>query len=220
MGELDERLAAMARQSPPVDVAGLWSGVQREVRAKGWRERLRSLPSGLRVTLALASAVVLVAVAMLVAGTREVHGGDTMRLVLLLTALALIATAAFAMSLRGLHRPTSRMSLWAIVALAVGLPFVLALTPEGGAEGHSSHWHCLVTGLVTGVLVSVPVFLMQRASVPVLARAAAAMAGGGAIAFGLLELHCTSRDVSHLLIGHALVGVLLVVASLVRGVRG
>lgn len=210
----------MARQSPPVDVAALWSGVQHDVQAKGWRERLRSLPTGLRVTLALSISVVLVAVVMLAAGSREVDGASSMRLVLVLTALALMATAAFAVSLRGLHRPISRANVWAIVGLAVGLPLVLALTPESGVEAHGSPWRCLVTGLVTGALVSVPVFLMQRASVPVLARAAAALAGGGAIAFGLLELHCTSRDVSHLLVGHALVGVLLVAASFARAVRG
>lgn len=216
---MDEQLAAMARQSPPVDVAALWSGVQPEVQRKGWRERLRSLPSGLRVTLALSISLVLVAVAVWASGMREVHAEGAMRLVLLLTALALIATAAFAVSLRGLHRPTSRASVWVVVGLALALPVVLALTPDGAAEAASGHWRCLAVGLVTGALVSVPVFLMQRASVPVLARAAAAMAGGGAIAFGLLELHCASRDVSHLLIGHALVGVLLVAASVVRGLR-
>lgn len=195
---------------PTVDA--LWRGVEARIARRSWRTRLAELPTAARVGVALAIAATVTATAALAFGIRS--GMPAMRVAVALGALALAAAACFAVSLRGVdRRPLGRWA-WAVVGLAIALPFALALWP-GAADGHEAGASCLWVGLAVGALVSVPVFLAQRGSVPVWARAAAAVAGGGAGGYAVLELHCPSRDVTHLLIGHALVGVVLVIAALV-----
>lgn len=220
---LQERLAragqaeAGASTLPSGEAEALWAGVRAATVAARptWRDRLRELPTGARVTIALGIALTLAAMMVLVVGVREVGpGAATERVVLALSGLTLLAAASFAVSLRGIHRRPLKGWAWAVIGLGLAVPFVLAVMPAGevGLE-RGVGFGCLTIGIAAGALVSVPVFLMQRASVPVMARACAAMAGGGLVAFSLLELHCPSRDVTHLVVGHALVGVVLVVAA-------
>jgi len=201
---------------PEADMAALWGRVKHETTAarSGWRQHLQELPTGVRVTLALATVLVLTAITVLVIGTREsLAGAGIMRVTLALSSLGILAAACFAVSLRGVHQRPLRGWAWAVVAIAVAVPVGLALLPMGAHADGSSGVGCLLIGIATGGIVSVPVFLMQRASVPVLARVCAALAGGGVVAFALLELHCPSRDVTHLLLGHAAVGLVLVALS-------
>lgn len=202
----------------PDQLEGLWAGVRAETCAapSTWRERLRELPTGVRIALALGVASVIAAMMVLITGARGGEIGTPLTSVLLaLCALVLLAVASFAVSLRGVHQPPLRRWTWVVIAVALVLPFALALIPPASLGVTVSSLACLSIGLATGTLVSVPVFLMQRASVPVLARASAALAGGGAIAYAVLELHCPSRDMTHLLVSHALVGTLLVAVSAV-----
>jgi len=216
---LEKRLASAAREPAPglsqAEMTALWGRVRAEATAPpGWLERLRELPTGVRVTMALGFALVVVAIALLATGTREsLAGPGMMRLTLGLSGLALLAAASFAVSLRGMHQRPLRGAGWGVIAMAVAVPVSLALLPQAPHADGRSGLGCLLFGVATGALVSVPAFLMQRASVPVLARACAALAAGGAFGYALLELHCPSRDVTHLLVGHAAVGVVLVVLS-------
>lgn len=201
---------------PEAELAALWGRVRAETTAArpGWRVRLQELPTGMRVTIALASALLLAAVTMLVFGTRESLAAPGMlRVTLVLSGLALVAAASFAVSLRGVHQRPLRGWSWSVIGIAIAVPVGLALLPGGAPFAGSTELGCLAIGLGTGALVSVPVFLMQRATVPVLARACAALAGGGVVAYVVLELHCPSRDVTHLLVGHAAVGLVLVALS-------
>jgi len=184
-----------------------------------WRGRLRELPTRLRVVITLAGAALVATLVALIAEPREVFSATTIaRYAVLLSALALLAVASFAVSLRGEQAWPLRKKAWVVIALTLALPVLLALMPgiwepDGEAPATDSGYFCTLIGLAVGALVSVPAFLMQRAAVPVMARACAALAGGGVVAFGLLELHCPSRAVTHLLLGHAAVGAVLVVLA-------
>jgi hypothetical protein len=172
----------------------------------------------MRVVLALGAALVVMAVMTLILGMRNDMGTVAIAPYLVaMGGLALIALASFSVSLRGAHqRPLGGLA-WGVVGLALLVPIELALNPDfwsrAPVAADSIGTMCLALGIVTGALASMPVFLMQRASVPVMARAAAALAGGGVVAFAMLQLHCPSHDVSHLVFGHAAVGALLVAGS-------
>lgn len=215
VGDMMElRAIEPAEPVDPGHIDALWRGVERGVARRSWRTRLLEMSTAARVGLVLAIASSVAALGALAFGIRS--GMPAMRVVLVLGALGLCAAACFAVSLRGLdRRPLGRWA-WVVVAAALVLPFVLAVVPAGAGElvADGPDAPCLLVGLALGLLVSVPVFLAQRGSVPVWARAAAALAGGGAVGYAVLELHCPSRDVTHLLVGHALVGVVLVIAAL------
>lgn len=211
--DLDERLKELTREPAPVDVAALWEGVRQRTADASLRGRLRALPTAVRVGLALGCAVTLAGISLAVMGTRETIADDT-RLVVVLAVLVLLAIASFATSLRGLHRPNRRGATWLVVAMGLVLPFVMALVPVPlVSDVHTSALRCLLIGVGLGAVVSMPAVLAQRASVPVVSRAAATLTGGGAIAFAWLELHCPSRAVDHLVWGHALVVSVLVAVS-------
>ena len=227
---LAARLQALAaddkgRADPP---AALWEAVRAQTidARPTMRARMQEMPTRLRILTALALALVLGTVVALACGVRSDLGTVAiMRYGVAMGGLVLLALAAFSVSLRGAHQRPVGAWTWAVTGLTLVLPIALALLPSiwGPTDADWSHIGasaCHGVGLVTGALVSVPIFLMQRASAPVFARVCAAVAGGGVIAFAMLAVHCPSNDVTHLLIGHAAVGAVLVaIAAVVVWVR-
>lgn len=220
--ELERRLAHAREGEPRLSdkaMQAMWSRVRSETTAapRGLVARLREQPTVVRVLLAMGVAMLVSAVLALSIGPREDFAEVTVvRYVVAMSGLAVLALASFAVSLRGVHRRPLGPWAWVVIGLTLVVPFVLAAIPSiwvpAGVviEPTDTGYGCTALGILTGGLISVPAFLMQRASVPAVARACAAVAAGGVVAFGLLELHCPSRDVTHLVVGHAAVGAALV----------
>jgi len=220
--DLERRLSHVREAEPHLSepaMQALWSRVRQETTAApgGFLVRLREQPTTVRVLMAMGVAMLVSAVLALSIGPREDFADVTVvRYVVAMSGLVVLALASFAVSLRGVHQRPLGPWAWVVIGLTLVIPFVLAAipsiwVPDGVVvEPTDTGYGCTALGILTGGLISVPAFLMQRASVPAVARACAAVAAGGVVAFGLLELHCPSRDVTHLVVGHAAVGAVLV----------
>ncbi len=186
----------------------------------GLRDRLRELSTPVRILLAVAGALVMATVALLVTGVRaDLTGQAILRYGIAMAAIAGFMGAAFAVSLRGMHRRPLGRAAWLVVVVMLAVPLVLAVMPwiwdtpdPPAAMAGMGHMPCLLLGLVTGALTAAVAWVFQRQDVSVLWRLVAAVAGGGLTAFAMLQLHCPSTDASHLLIGHAGVGLILAAA--------
>ena len=222
---LEQRLthAAEARTVlPEPALKAMWSRVREETTAAspGLLTRLREQPTAVRVVLAMGVAMVVSAALVLALEPRDDLADVTIeRYAVAMSGLILLAAAGFAVSLRGAHQKPLRGWAWAVIALSLGIPVALAAmpslwVPEGVVvPATDTGYGCTALGILTGGLVSVPAFLLQRGAVPVVLRACAAVAAGGVVAFGLLDVHCPSRDVTHLVVGHAGVGAVLVAVA-------
>lgn len=203
---------------PDSVAAALWAGIRAEtVGAKETvGQRLKALPVLARMGIVWGMALVIASIVALIMGFRpEVQGAAAVRYALGMTGLVVLAGTLFYASLRGLHRPAMGKVAWFGIGLALVLPAVLAAWPSlwtGSVEAAhlETGYGCTVLGLVTGAVVSLTAFALQRSTSPAPFRVLSALAGGGVIAFGLLELHCPSRDPAHLVLGHASVVLALV----------
>jgi len=213
----------------PAQLDQLWSEVARDTidAKRSWLTRARELPTALRIALVVVGSIGISTLALLVVGGVR---GDMVaqslvgRHVLAMVGLAVLATTIFAVALRGVHRRPLGLLGWAAVALGVIIPLGLSLTPwvwqsASGPSAETIHG-CNVIGTVTGLFAAGFAWLFQRTSTPAPLRLIASAAGGGVVAFGMLQLHCPSDDIEHLLLGHSIVGIILVGAALVFvGVR-
>jgi hypothetical protein len=143
----------------------------------------------------------------------------TERVVVVMGALAVLAAMMLRVGLRPAQTqaPPDR-SLFIIVAAGLLLPVVTAFLPPGAHPFHEYVQYtqteatigCFVIGAVTGALVVFVLRALDRTahdSRP--ARVLAAVTGG--VAGNLaLELHCPVTAPAHLLLGHATVGMMLV----------
>lgn len=214
---------AVADRAAPVD--GLFERIASEVqRDRGLRARLRSLPTGWRVAIALGAVLSLGAVYAVIDGP----GAPLMKL----GALAAIAVLTVVVALRPIQQPAlPRWSVVAAIVISLGIPIALeALGPllvdtppaPGGLLGlfveSPPPWRCFGLGVALALPVVIVVAFLDRgarASSTVLAAAAAGLAGNIA-----LDAHCRSADPLHLVLGHALVVLLYVgIASAVVSLR-
>lgn len=189
-------------------------------RAPNVRDHVRELRSRARVPLAVGAALVVGLVTLLVVGLRVELGGAqvVIRYAVAMLGIAAIVALMFSLSLRGLYRRPLGGWGWVAITAALLAPVALAVMPwlwdTGQAAPHVGIGvPCLTLGLVTAALVGAAIWLFQRGPARAPWRLVAAAAGGGLTAFAMLQLHCPTHDVTHLLIGHASVG--LVLAALV-----
>ena len=185
--------------------------------------RLRELSTPWRVAIAVGGALLMAAFAVAAMGVRsDLTAGDLARYGLALAGLAGLVGVAFAASLRGAHQRPLGARAWMWIGLALATPIALALVPglweTGGASmaagGAMEHAHspfgvCGWVGLGTGALTAAIAWVFQREGVRVAWRVLAAVGGGGLTAFAILQLHCPSRDATHVLVAHAGAGLLL-----------
>ncbi|MCB9733486.1 MAG: hypothetical protein H6745_12850 [Deltaproteobacteria bacterium] len=185
-------------------------------RAPNVRDKVRELRSRSRVALAATGALVVGVVMLLLTGLHAELGGSqvVVRYAVAMTGIAAVVALMVALSLRGLHRRPLGPWVWVVVGAALLLPVVLAVTPWVWDTGHPAPYvgvgvPCLALGLVTGGLTGAVVWLFQRGAPRAPWRLLTAAAAGGLTAFAMLQLHCPARDATHLLVGHASVGLLL-----------
>jgi hypothetical protein len=230
----DDRAAAALERArvrdldvPGGDLDALWGRVAAEtVAAKPTLlGRLRELSTARRVGFVMLATIALAALMVALMGARPDLGGELVaRWALILFALSVLSCAVFAVALRGVHQRPLGWVGWALVGVAVVVPYALALMPSLWS-GHASEAATVVDGCgfigaALGAFAAVLAWMVQRSTTPVVVRVLASAAGGGIVGFAMLQLHCPANDVEHLVVGHAVVGVALVaIAAVGLGVR-
>lgn len=217
-----------ARASSELDA--MWRRLEPEtVSAKPTlRRRLSEMPTPRRVGLVVGATLAVATIMLLALGGARgdlISGGLVLRYALAMVGLAVLAGAVFAVALRGAHEPRLGPRAWIVVALGVLVPLVLSLVPSvwQPAAGTTEPviYGCPLIGGVLGIFAAVLAYFFQRSTTPTAVRVVASAAGGGVIAFAMLQLHCPADDVEHLVLGHASVGIILVVlAGIGLAIRG
>jgi hypothetical protein len=200
---------------------------------RGWRGRLRSLPTPVRLLAGLL-VLALTALAVLLLRRRSDLAAYPVPLLVaslvLLAALALLALRAYLWPLH--RRAPSAVAAGGWLLLGLGFPVLLALLPEAhdlvhahpeSFEGRGADfWPRSAACLVFGLAVSLPLLglmlLADRRDRRGLGRLAFAAAAAGLAGNLVLLLHCPLVARGHLLAGHASVGLvyLLLLAAAAR----
>ncbi|MCB9741815.1 MAG: DUF1109 family protein [Alphaproteobacteria bacterium] len=212
------------REQPPegalteAQLAEMLSGLE-SARRGGGLERLRELPSGTRLALALAATALGPAALVLGSGLKPELVGLELEWVLALVVLLLSGFAATRV-VRSLSQPPP-VSPWspALTLVAVAVVLVPA-SPEVltgvSAQGMPAHLVCAAIGAAFIGLSLLATWALRRSQDLLRGASAGALAGGAALA--ALLLHCPFVDSAHQAIGHVLPLVLAVVlAALVAG---
>ena len=208
--------------SGALDVASLLSQTQLQLsRERGLLAWLRSRQTPLRAALAVS--VALIPAAAQLAFSRRHDLGDYPLSRLLLAVVIYLAIVVFATRtlLSPLYRPKSSWALGSAAALAFTLPFILAALapayaqPASHVEIQHSFLYQAGVCLRYGTLLSLPAVLLFVAMDRQLARGRffltlTASIGGIAGNFALL-LHCPNEQPAHQLVGHATVGLVLLI---------
>ncbi len=216
---------ALAAQGLPADALdGLFRRVAAHTvdRPVTLRDRLRELPTPVRILTVMGAGAFLVfaCLAMLgirpgmiaagVAGTVVAAGG--------LVAMVGLATA---LSLRGMHQRAIGGWAWTVTSGALLLPIILALwpglwptDPAAAAQVTRSGLGCMALGLAVAAVAGLVVRSFQREDRLGGWRVTATAGASGLIAFTAVQLHCPATEGAHLLVGHGLVGIILAGAGL------
>jgi hypothetical protein len=232
--DLDKQLEALrgcgARgqgAQPPCSLDAVWSAVEHETTAtrRGPLTRLRELKTHVRILLAVGFAFGVAAAFLLLTGYRTDLSAQTIiRYAVLMVGLFSLNALVFSVALRGPHEPPVRWKSTVVIGLGLLVPVVLSLLPELWLDpelpAEPEIFLCVIPGVLTGLVVATLVWLLQRSTAPLWGRLLSVMVGGGITGFAMLQLHCPARDAEHLLIGHASVGVAMVILTgLLLGLR-
>ena len=205
-----------APEQPGDLVAELEDAVRRDRGFTGW---LRALPTPVRFFAAIDSAAVFV-LAMALARPRWTFGPMPLfRVVPVVGVLALELGVVLWLALRPLQAalPSRRLVLGCIVA-GLLVPVLFALVPAAAPVGHAepadmttASAACFLFGAVPGGLLVFALRALDRNAHGGTDVAVLAAVGGGLAGNAALELHCPSAAPLHLLLGHATIGIALVV---------
>ncbi|MGD8862145.1 MAG: hypothetical protein PVI30_19190 [Myxococcales bacterium] len=228
-GQESPELEALLRAStPPTDgeadaeLGALWGELRQRVDAHdaSLRGRARDLPTPARFGLVAGLAVLLVAAVGLLAPRPDLSAYPLGRMLLVVLGLGGLLLVSVRMSLRPLHRPAPRPAtvlsvLGLSIATAAGfslLPAAHVLLPHTAPSPELSLWQHVRPCLVFGFALGLPLFAALR----VFDRGTPMGAWPAAAALGLvgnlaLQLHCPITQTSHLLLGHAPLGLLAAV---------
>ncbi len=224
-----ESLRGRARDddAPPPGLDALWQAVERDAERESRSPlgRLRALKTHVRVLLAVGFAFGVAAAFLLIAGYRTDLSVQTIiRYAVLMLGLFALNALVFSVGLRGPEAPRVRWKTTLVIGLGLLVPVTLALLPDLWLDRdmppEPEIFLCVIPGIITGVIVAVLVWLLQRSTAPLWGRVLSVTVGGGVTGFAMLQLHCPARDAEHLLIGHASVGVAMVIlTAILLGLR-
>lgn len=184
---------------------------------EGLRERLRSLPTWARASLAAAVALLAGAALLGALGLRaDLSAGSALGEGAVLAGLALLVALATAVGLRGAYqRPLGRLG-WVVASTVLFVPVALGFLPDafgtarlGPMTASDPGLGCLALGFAAAAIVGVAAGLMQRGQRPAGWRLGAIAGAGGLVAFVATQLHCPSPDLLHRVIGHGSAGLVL-----------
>jgi hypothetical protein len=141
------------------------------------------------------------------------------RVAVVLGALAVLAAVLLRVGLRPAQTPApGDRSLFAAIGAGLGLPVAAAFLPPG-AHGFDHYVQytrtqaaigCFVIGAITGALVVFLLRALDRTAHDSRPASVLAAVTGGIAGNLALELHCPVTSAAHLLVGHATVGMVLV----------
>lgn len=227
--ELEQLRGCAARNEVrlPCELDAVWRGIEADTSPahRSWLTRLRELKTHVRVLLAVGFAFGVAAIFLLLAGYRtDLSAKTIIRYAVLMLGLFALNALVFSVGLRGPHEPPVRWKMTLAIGAGLLVPIVLSLLPglwlDPELPAEPEIFMCVIPGLVTGIIVAVLVWLLQRSTAPIWGRLLSVMVGGGITGFAMLQLHCPARDAEHLLVGHASVGVAMVLLTgLLLGLR-
>jgi hypothetical protein len=207
--ELEAQVAAMiARETGPIAAARAWSRPRR---------------------FALLGLVGGIGVAFLYIFLRRDDFADypSGRYLAIAASYAFVGLTALWSALRPLHRPP--LPAWFVsVVLVVGVlvPLVVALLPELPTLGRFEHaspekhvgWaaYCWAVGGVTGLLVYLPLLLVDRSGLRQVDRALLAGVAGGMAGVAAVHMECAINYPLHLLVGHVAIPMIFLGISYAR----
>ncbi|HYJ10922.1 MAG TPA: NrsF family protein [Polyangiaceae bacterium] len=211
---------------PPPDPGDLFSAVQRDLQGEvGLHARLRALPSWARATALVAIGGLLFALHLFldVRPDLDEYGLDVFGAVTLLLGAGLVWGAW--RLVRGVSRPARREGTLALALLA--LPMLVTFVVPLGAlyDDPVSTWgnpaDCFSYGAALVLPMVALAWLFERRDRIPAAALVSAGALAGVAANLLLNAHCASVHLGHLMLGHASIGIawalgLLLVSRLVR----
>jgi hypothetical protein len=210
--------AGGAPLEPPDDLfAELAEAVRHE---RGFTAWLRALPTPVRLFAALDSAAVFV-LAMVLARPRWAFGPVPLfRVVPVVAVLAAELGVVLWLVLRPLQAaPPNRKLVLGSIFAGLLVPVLFALVPPGARpaaappppEMTTAIVACFLFGAVPGGLLVFALRALDRNAHGGTDVAVLAAVGGGLAGNAALELHCPSTAPVHLLLGHATLGIALVV---------
>jgi hypothetical protein len=232
---LDARLDADRNRASAVDGAdlqALWAQVASETvdRPRTWRDQLAELPTSSRLGVAAAWAVAWTAIYLGLGGIRPdlfttLLPGQVASVIGASAAFLAAGILALFLVLRPVWRPGVATWVWGTVLL--GLPVLAAVLPIGW-PGHADpvppmvHLHCGGSSSGLAVFVALGLGLLDRGEPGGVSRALLRGGLAGVLAFGLGFWNCPGVHWTHLLLGHALHGVVAagVGVALVGWLRG
>jgi hypothetical protein len=195
------------------------AAVQEERGPAAW---LRSLPTPVRVFIGIDVAAVAVGMTTLI-WPRSAYGPvPTARIVTAVVVLGTLYVLVLRQALRPLQAaPANRRHVAAIFAAGLVVPLLFAIFPADGPadtayQAMRTAAACFWFGAAPGAVLVMALRLLDRGAHAVGDVALLAAVGGGLVGNAALELHCPSTAPLHLLLGHATVGVALVLFYAMR----
>jgi hypothetical protein len=206
--------------SPELDelFRGITSAVDREKGITGW---LRSRSTSSRILVAAIWVTVLVALSAIGMPRTAFAPLPVERVVVVFGALAVLAAALLRVGLRPAQTPAPcDRTILALIGAGLLLPAVTAFLPAGAHPfpryveytPTQATVGCFIIGGLTGVLAILLLRALDRTAHDSRPAGVLAAVTGGVVGNLALELHCPVTAPGHLLLGHATVGVMLVLA--------
>lgn len=216
---LGQRLGQGEPLEPAFALTSLLAEVEQSLgRERGVRAWLRSLSTPWRIACALGSVGVVAAFVLVYRPRPDLSAYPIDRMALTVAFYALLIGGAFALELRPLQRralPRWVRPVLAGIALLVPVAFAFAPSAEVVAvhvPGSFMHLAlgCFMFGLALTVPVLVLLFSLDRRAHRSFGVVVLAAAAGGLVANLGLALHCPITNVAHVLVGHATIGLILI----------
>lgn len=196
---------------------------------QGWFRAPYQWSSRMRVLVVLAVAVLALGLVFKFVQRVDLLIYPSIRMALVLLSLVILFVGAVLLVLRPQQRMALHHRLWITTGVAgLALPLVFALLPAAHlshpaslAGQHHDLWSKALACLLFGALVSLPTLgllvLVERHRPPRLKALVLTAVVAGLMGNLALQLHCPITHSSHLLLGHAPLGLLLVASVLVIG---
>jgi hypothetical protein len=207
---LGRTLSAQARDAQPVadDLLGrMERKLDRESGARAW---LRSRPSRLRFTLLLLPLLSVLILGGVVRQRVDFEHYPPARMVLLLCVYFLAIVLAFGKELSDSPRSDAFRDHWGLLVFALAVPALAAFAPatEVSHQADSAGTlGCFRYGALLTAPIAALLWAFDRNDRPSLRTVCLSAAGLGLSANLLLELHCANGNATHVLLGHASLGV-------------
>jgi hypothetical protein len=214
--ELALLLAAEPAGQPATSLPSFAEIEGRIGKERGWWQRLAEMSTGARSAVALVAVAVPVLLGLL-RHRANLAAYPPGRLAIELAAMAGLVLVSIWFWLRPLYRPQpSHRILWGVLALALTLPWAMALFPAAlavSAEHATGELRRAASCFIYGTLTAAPALVLVAGlgrrgtgfpGFALLPAAAAALAG----LLGL-HLHCPEVSPVHLLLGHAPIALVL-----------